>query len=61
MDSGERGMNPVAMTISLILGKKILAEPRIGPATSFTQVQYATDFPQNTATFLERKADFVRL
>ena len=39
-DSGERGMNPVAMTS--ILGR-ILAEPGIEPATFCSQVSNATD------------------
>ena len=41
-NSGERGMNPVAMTI-INPCKKKLAEPGIEPATSCSQVLNATD------------------
>ena len=42
MDSGKRGMNPVARTI-IDPWKKIFAEQAIEPATSCSQVLYATD------------------
>ena len=42
MDSSERGMNPIVMTI-IILGK-ILAELGMEPATSCSQVIYTTDW-----------------
>ena len=41
MDSGERGMNPFAMTI--INPRKTLTEPGIEPAISCSQVLYSTD------------------
>ena len=41
MDSGERGMNPVAMTI---ISPRKVAEPGIEPATSCSQVRNATDW-----------------
>ena len=41
-DSGEKGMNPVAMII-LSLRKRIMAEPGIEPATPCSQARNATD------------------
>ena len=42
MDSGERGMNPVVMTI-INPWKKILAKPKIGPVSPSSQVLHTTD------------------
>ena len=46
IDSGERGMNPAEMTI-FNPQKKIFAEPRIEPATSGSQVWYATNWARH--------------
>ena len=43
MDSGDRGMNVVAMTIINPQNKKKMAEPGIKPATSCSQILYVTD------------------
>ena len=43
MDSGERGMNPVAMTI-INPWKEYWPSWRIKPATFYYQVLYATDW-----------------